>query len=443
MKTYQPKAVSTMILVSGAIAIGAESNNQYQNQNLIDNNDTHEIITEMAKNISQNYVYPDKGDQVSEMLLTNLEKGEYDGLVGRELAGKIHEELRTLTKDLHFGFRALPEGWQPPSQGEDSGIRPGPSAPFGFNTVERLNGNIGYIDLRGFNQAEAITETVDAAMRLIQGSSSIIFDLRRNGGGDPNAVALISSYLFEPSESVHLNSLYSRPRDETTEYWTHANIDTTLAMPDTPIYVLTSNQTFSAAEEFTYNLKNLERATIIGEITGGGAHPVDQVLFHSDETDRHYLMIIPTAKAVSPITGTNWEGVGVKPDIAVDADDALDTAISAALQVAYENGDESARWGLASINARLDPLKPSTDELNELAGTYGQRHVSINGDHLQYKRDGISSEWRKLICVEKDHFVIEDFEGFIMEFQRDDDGKIIGIAGHYQRGDSDFSSRDS
>jgi hypothetical protein len=424
MKAYSTKAASTMLIVSGAIAIGAEPT-------------ISDAITDMAETISENYVFPDVGERVSESLLSSLNNGSYDGLSGRKLADTLQEQIRDLTHDLHFGVRALPPNWAPPTSEESDGRRPGPSAPYGFTSVERLDGNIGYIDLRGFNRASYIGETVEAAMQLIQGSSTVIIDLRRNSGGDPEAVQLISSYFFNPSESVHLNSLYSRPDDHTTEYWTHANIDTSLAMPQVPIYVLTSNRTFSAAEEFTYNLKNLERATIIGETTGGGAHPVDSYVF-----DNLFMVILPTARAINPISGTNWEGTGVSPDIETDADDALNVAMAQALEGAYERGDKSVRWGLATIRARLNPIQVSMKDLTEYAGDYGQRHVRISENALQYRRDGVS-DWRNLVCFERDQFIIDGFDGFIMEFQRDNTGAIEGIAGLYQGGNTDFSDRDN
>lgn len=431
MKTFSAKAASTMIIVSGAIAIGAEPT-------------TTEIITDMADTISQNYVFPDVGEQVSEMLMSNLGNGDYDGLSRPELADTLADQIRNLTHDLHFGVRALPPNWTPPTDEEDDGLRPGPSAPFGFSSVERLDGNIGYINLRGFNNVNYIGETVEAAMQLLQGSSAVIFDLRQNGGGDPKAVQLISSYFFDPSESIHLNSLYSRPDDTTTEYWTHADFDTSLAMPDVPMYVLTSNQTFSAAEEFTYNLKNLKRATIVGKSTGGGAHPVKSHLI-----DNQFVIRIPYARAVNPISGTNWEGTGVEPDIEVDADEALDTAITETLNDAYEGGDESVRWGLATIRSKTNPVACSMEDLSEYAGNYGPRHIRVAGKadagdelaSLEYRREGVS-EWRKLICFEQDQFVIDGSEGFIMEFERDARGEIIGIQGHYQQGHTDRSPRD-
>ncbi len=206
-----------------------------------------------------------------------------------------------------------------------------------MQTVERLDGNIGYVELRAFFPAEApgAGDAAAAAMRLLAHTGALIIDLRRNHGGDPSMVALLSSYLF--SESVHLNSLYWRANDFTQQFWTFPYVPGPRFV-DKPVYVLTSGETFSGAEEFTYNLKNLKRATIVGETTGGGAHPGDDF-----PITPHFGVWVPTGRAVNPITGTNWEGTGVAPDIRVPADEALDVAYAAALRHVVEHADESAK----------------------------------------------------------------------------------------------------
>jgi len=155
-------------------------------------------------------------------------------------------------------------------------------------------------------------------MNFLAHVDAIIFDLRHNGGGDPKMVAMISSYLFD--KSTHLNDLYNRKEDFTEQYWTLPYVPgTTLA--NRPAFVLTSKNTFSGAEEFTYNLKNLKRATIVGETTGGGAHPVS-----GHRIDDHFMIGVPFARAVNPVYKTNWEGTGVEPDVSVKAADALEKA---------------------------------------------------------------------------------------------------------------------
>ncbi|MCR9075202.1 MAG: S41 family peptidase [bacterium] len=400
-----------------------------------------EIVEAIAEAVEENYVYPDKGDSAAGIIRDALASGEYDGLEGDALANAIRGALVEHTRDLHFGVRGLPDGWTPPSSDEEAHQRRAPLPPFGFNAIERLDGNIGYIDLRGFAGADYIAETVESAMRLVQGCETLIFDLRRNGGGDPSAVALITSYLYDPSEPVHLNSLYSRPDDKTTEYWTHDEINTDLAMPDVPVYVLTSGRTFSAAEEFSYNLRNLGRATIVGETTGGGAHPVDFNLLHSEATDRYYQLVLPTARAISPITKANWEGTGVEPHIACEADGALDQALLDAYAKLRAQGNEQVRFGIASLTARLSPLKLSDAQLDQYSGSYTDREVKLEDGKLLYRRVGVSG-FRPLVCIDEDTFVIDGFEGFIMEFERAEDGSVGAINGIYQQGHTDRSARD-
>jgi C-terminal processing protease CtpA/Prc len=156
-------------------------------------------------------------------------------------------------------------------------------------------------------------------MGFVANSDAIIFDLRRNGGGDPAMVALISSYLFG-DKPVHLNDLYWRKGDRTDEFWTDPKA-AAFKLENKPIYVLTSSRTFSGAEEFSYNLKNLKRAVIVGETTGGGAHPGS-----GQRLSEHFQVFVPSGRAISPITKTNWEGTGVEPDVKVPKEQALITA---------------------------------------------------------------------------------------------------------------------
>lgn len=160
--------------------------------------------------------------------------------------------------------------------------------------------------------------TAIAAMNFFANVDAIIFDLRDNGGGDPAMIALISTYLFD--QPTHLNDIWTRKTGESKQYWTLPSVPGKL-LPAVPAFVLTSSRTFSGAEEFSYNLKNLKRATIVGETTGGGAHPVS-----GQRIDDRFVIGVPFARAISPITKTNWEGTGVEPDVKVAAADALATA---------------------------------------------------------------------------------------------------------------------
>ncbi|MFG0306901.1 MAG: S41 family peptidase [Phycisphaerales bacterium JB040] len=399
---------------------------------------TKDLVRRAATLIADNYVFPDTGRQAAAMLSMNLGRGEYNGLDARQLAQALSRDLREYTEDRHFGAQ-----WQPPRQASSQIeiIPQPPSGTFGFEKIERLDGNIGYLDLRSFQQARLVEETLHAAMRLLQGSDALIFDLRRNGGGDPETVRLLCSYLFDPTETVHLNSLYFRPADQTTEFWTTADLRSE-AMPDTPVFVLTSGYTFSGAEEFTYNLQTRGRATVVGETTGGGAHPVNGY-----DLGDGIVLRIPVGRAINPITRTNWEGTGVSPDVACPADEALDAALELALEEIIETNPNAvtAAWALDVLLATKNPVKLSSAQLAEFAGEYGDRHIRHQDGRLEYRRTSANASWRPLIAIGSDAFMIEGVLDFRMEFERaggDADGAIVGIRGVYMDRPSDYSERD-
>jgi len=197
---------------------------------------------------------------------------------------------------------------------------------------------VGYLELRSFGfEAEWIGDAAAAAVAFLANTDALIVDVRRNGGGSPGMVAFVSSCLFG-ADSVHLNSLYWRPGNRTEHFYTRTRVPGVRYGPERPVYVLTSRRTFSGAEEFAYNLQTRQRAVIVGDTTGGGAHPggLQRV------TD-HFGLWVPTGRAINPITKTNWERVGVRPDVAVSSDQALRTAQLAALRGLRERATDSER----------------------------------------------------------------------------------------------------
>jgi C-terminal processing protease CtpA/Prc len=175
-------------------------------------------------------------------------------------------------------------------------------------------------------------------MNLLANTHALIIDLRQNHGGDPEMIALLSSYLFD-QKPVHLNSLYWRDNDSSQQFWTLPYVPGKRFGKEKPVYVLTSGETFSGAEEFTYNLKNLKRATIIGESTGGGAHPGGVYRLGT-----HFEVFIPNGRAINPISGTNWEGTGVQPDITMPREEAFKAAYNMALKQVLESIGEPSSY---------------------------------------------------------------------------------------------------
>jgi C-terminal processing protease CtpA/Prc len=195
----------------------------------------------------------------------------------------------------------------------------------GIERVEVLSGNVGLISLSGFPIGEGAPEAVAAVMRCVHETDALIVDVRENNGGHPEMVARFSSYLFG-EEPVHLNDIYSREGDRIEHFWTLPDVPGVRYGPEKPVFVLTSNRTFSGAEDFSYSLQALKRAVIVGETTRGGAHTCRVVALVG-----RFRMLLPDGYAVNPITHTNWEETGVIPDVAVDAASALDVAYTLAL----------------------------------------------------------------------------------------------------------------
>ena len=274
------------------------------------------------------YVFPDVAKRMGDSLRARNARGAYDPYKNAaSFSVKLNDDVRDLSRDKHmrvnYSVRPIaprPATPRPPSP-EDSARMRGQMDEMncGFVKVEQLPGNVGYVKFNGFFDVGACGPTASAAMNFVAGSRALIVDLRENGGGSPAMVAYISSYLF--STRTHLNDLWERRNGKTEEYWTRDDVPGRKFGGEKPVYVLTSANTFSGAEEFSYNLKSLKRATIVGETTGGGAHPV-----MGQRIDEHFMIGVPFARAINPITKTNWEGVGVEPDIKVPAGDALATA---------------------------------------------------------------------------------------------------------------------
>lgn len=315
-----------------------------------------EVVAGLILHLNTGYVFPDVAKKMGETLSRSLQEKRYDSVTSAaEFARLLTEHLQEVSKDKHLrvGYShspiPLPTDRGEPTPQEIEDFRKALAwRNFGFERVERLPGNVWYIDLRGFTPAVLSAETIVAAMNLVSNADAVIFDLRKNGGGDPATVALISSYLFD--DPVHLNDLYFRPRDETRQWWTLPFVPGKKLGSKTPVYVLTSKRTFSAAEEFTYNLKNLKRATIVGETTGGGAHPGGRRRINA-----HFAVFVPSGRAINPISKTNWEGTGVVPDIAVSADDALRVAQLDVLEKLLKSTEEPPRK--REITEAIEKLK--------------------------------------------------------------------------------------
>ena len=293
--------------------------------------DRHVVITTLSSQLQAHYVFPDVAKALSVSLAAKEASGGYDVAKDTEsFAEALSTDLRTLGQDGHFQvayFNFTP----PPAPGTAASAERAKatrlqvaSHGFGIDSVRRLPGNVGYLELRSFGPADIVAPAFSAAMTMLSGTDGLILDLRRNGGGEPASVAYLMSHFFAADDERHLNDIYFRDGDTTQQFWTNAAVTTHYTRP---VYVLTSARTFSGGEECAYDFQTQKRATVVGEVTGGGANPGDGYVIGGG-----FAAFIPNGRAINPITKTNWEHTGVKPDIAAPAADAQKVAHAALLR---------------------------------------------------------------------------------------------------------------
>jgi hypothetical protein len=405
-----------------------------------------EVVDSISAILQRNYVFPD----VAKQIVAHLEKQEKSGLYNSidqpmKFADILSEDVRAINGDKHLRVMFDPERIRAQKSAiteEDSlalvneqKMR-GMKNNFGFQKVEFLEGNIGYLNLTGFYDTEFAAETAIAAMNYLSNSDALIIDLRQNGGGSPKMIQLITSYLYG-QDPVHLNNFYWRPSDEHTQTWTLPYVPGK-RRPDVPVYVLTSQYTFSAAEEFSYNLRNLKRATLVGETTGGGAHPGGTEI----ATDR-FAIWVPSGKAINPISNDNWEGVGVKPHIETKAADALNTAhleaIKNLMEKASADEKDQFQWALDGLKAKTTTVQLEDKLLKSYAGAYGPRHLIYEDGALYYQRTGRPKF--KLTPMTKTMFSMEEIPYFRIKMILEKDS-VVGLEGHYSDGRVDLNKKD-
>jgi len=386
-----------------------------------------EIVTTALTLLRANYVFPELAGQAAAAVEARLEAGEYDDLDEITLTELLTTHLQEVCDDKHLRVRlgggpmrhgpggpgpgpGGPGGPGPgprsPAPGGPGGPGPGPGGPgpggpgpgpggrgpthrhdgpngdepsdhetrrlamrkmgrmdnFGIRRVERLDGNVGYLDVRRVAIPANAGPAITAAMELVAGTYALIIDLRHNGGGAPEGVVYWCSYLFE-EHPTHLNDIFHADTGETRQFWALPYVPGTRYV-DRPVYLLTSSRTFSGGEDFAYTLQALGRAEVIGETTGGGAHPT-----RGFPISPAVHIGIPFARSINPVTGTNWQGTGVVPDVAVPEEQAYDAAYAKALRHVLGLDDvpppiaDEAREALAALPATQQAVSPSPAQI--------------------------------------------------------------------------------
>ncbi|MEU1285071.1 S41 family peptidase [Kitasatospora sp. NPDC005856] len=285
------------------------------------------LVEEIADLVRENYVFPDVARQLADLLQRRSAEDSYRTESAEELAEAVTADLRSVNGDLHLGlkYHAVPV---PPERG--AAVLAAVRREFdtflnGVPRVELLDGGVAVLEIGPkLFPLDWAAQPLTAALSLVAPARGLILDLRRNTGGDPNTVAFVCAYLLDGR--THLNTMVS-PKDEVgAQSWTPSFVPGARFGGSKPLYVLTSGDTFSGGEELAYDLQQLKRAEVVGEVTRGGAHPREGWTLHP-----HLELGVPIARAVNPVSGTNWEGVGVRPDVPCDAGEALDRALELAL----------------------------------------------------------------------------------------------------------------
>lgn len=437
-------AAVAIVAVAATLAGGALAAQNRPPLAPIDAADQRVAVAELARQLAETYVFPELGKKAGDAMLAREKSGAYVELSDPgEFAQALTRDLQEVTHDKHLRVRPRfpqepgPGAGKPDEKARERFARQARAGNYGFREVKLLEGNVGYLRLDGFVPADLGGQTATAAMNFLSGADALIFDLRWNGGGDPTMIQLLSSYLFP--EPTHLNDLYWRKGERRDQFWTLPWVPGGM-LAQVPVYVLTSARTFSGGEEFANNLKALKRATLVGETTGGGANPGESV-----DIGPRFAAFIPTGRAINPITGTNWEGVGVAPDTAVEAPRALLTAHAAALAALAAKAlepEDRARLEFArqTVEAQLHPYALDTASFGEYVGGYGPRKITVDGGTLYYQREG--RDRLKLVPIGADLFTLDGVDDFHLRFERDAAGRIDKVVGLYGDGGSDSSLRD-
>jgi hypothetical protein len=378
--------------------------------------DPRAVVAEVRRVIAERYVLPERRPALDAILAQGLASGRYDVPGPPALAERINADLDTAGHDRHLNFQYNPRQAdqlaagrrpQPDNSGYERQVR---ASNHGVVELRLLPGNVRYMRYDGFMwigpDSAAALET---AMRFLAGGEAVIIDLRRNGGGSPEAVQYIISHFLEAGRP--LVTFYMNGRAEPDRLIALAELPAE-RMVGRPLYVLTSNGTASAAEEFAGHVAGYHVGELVGENTAGAGFRNDLVAIPGG-----FVLSVSVGRAVLASTGRDWEAVGHAPTVPAEVGAALDTAHALALRrlAGAAAGPERARLeaaaeGVAARTAHRAPALPPAD----YGGAYGDRTISVEGDRLFYQR--ARRPRATLVALGGNLFAFEDDPGVRLEF---------------------------
>lgn len=351
------------------------------------------VVGSLITTLSENYVFHDKAKDIAAFLRDKAERGGYDTLASKEdLARTLTDDLIKASGDLHFAVgvdaiwvadyrrKDLPGGESAERQRK---YEEGAKTNFGFDGISRLEGNVGYLNLAYFADPSVAYDTAAAAMRMLENSDALIIDLRYNNGGYLEMAQFIASYFFLGDKDKLLFDYYYYDDGKRVDrgQWVLPALPGK-RMVDKPVYILTGSTSFSAAEWFTYTMKKIGRAKVIGARTAGGAHPIDR-----KPIDSNFYLQVPIGQIRDPVDRGDFEGVGVLPDVDVPSINALAIAQKIAIEGLMEKNPakrEELDWDLVSLNAKIDPVTVTPTMIRAAVGKYEGRMIGLDHGHLYY-----------------------------------------------------------
>jgi retinol-binding protein 3 len=432
-----------LVFTSLTTTVYAQEKNEDKNQN-ITGQQKKETIRILCNRLDSVYLYPENVNIIRKYLTKKMDQGEYTKFkTPTDFAFQLDADLQYITNDKHMGIvydpKKAAEMISQPTENyyTKEVIEDLKQKNFEFRELKIMEGNIGYMDLREFCPVKYAGETAVAAMNFLSNCSALIIDLRNNGGGDDNMVQFLMSYLLDGD--IQFSTSYNR---YTNSYYVSQTFPYVPGkkLYDIPLYILISKSTFSGAEAFSYNLKAMKRATLIGENTRGGENPIEiQVL------NDGYIAYIPAVKILNSIAKTTirWENIGVKPDIETDAKDALFKAhIKALEELSNTNISQKAscQWILDGLNAKQNSFNADKKTLKSYVGSYGERKLIFENGTLFYQRNGM--EKSKLIATDSVSFLVDGIDYLRLKIMKEN-GKVIGLTRFYNDGTSNQDSKDN
>jgi len=415
-------SLSFLILVGVGLSIHVVANLAAD----LDNDKQGEIIDSVTSAFNRYYVFEDVANEMDEHLHQKFQSGEYENTRNRtEFLRTLVRDMRTVQNDQHINIYYRSDEYFERKQEEElteeeikRKIEEQRRYNYTFEKVEILPGNVGYIKFDRFRDATFAGSTAAGALNFLGNTDAIIIDLRDNGGGEPNMVQLIASYFFD--ERTHFNSLVTRGESTEEQLWTYAHVSGP-RLTGKDVYILVSYDTFSAGEALAYHLQKSGKATVVGDSTGAGAHPCKFV----DVPHLNTVIKVPYQRAVSPFTNSNWEGVGIQPDIEVPSYKAFDVAYLHAVKKLRENGSDDQfndrlDWLIPALESNVDPTVVDEAALKNYVGQYGP--IKVFYDHGSLYFEYKNRRQMKMYPMSETKFRCGVYDEYRIEFHLDNNG---------------------